>query len=72
MKKILTLLTILVLGFSTFVPQTQAATIYSVQQHTEHLKKDGTPDRRFKKNKRHKKHVRKDGKPDRRYKENKK
>lgn len=38
---------------------------------TEHVKKDGTPDKRFKENKNHPKHVKKDGTPDKRFKENK-
>lgn len=38
---------------------------------TEHVKKDGTPDKRFKENK-EKKHLKKDGTPDERFKENKK
>jgi hypothetical protein len=39
------------------------------QQKTQHLKKDGTPDKRYKENKQH---LKKDGTPDMRYKENKK
>ncbi|WP_392437008.1 hypothetical protein ACF3N7_08625 [Cruoricaptor ignavus] len=35
--------------------------------HHRHLKKDGTPDKRYKENKK----LKKDGTPDRRYKENK-
>ncbi len=38
------------------------------QAKTAHLKKDGTPDKRFKENK---VHLKKDGTPDKRYKENK-
>ncbi|OIR14314.1 hypothetical protein GALL_47810 [mine drainage metagenome] len=38
----------------------------------EHLKKDGTPDKRFKENKETKEvHLKKDGTPDKRFKENK-
>ncbi len=39
---------------------------------TTHLKKDGTPDKRFKENKTPPAHLKKDGTPDMRYKENKK
>jgi hypothetical protein len=40
----------------------------------EHLKKDGTPDKRFKENKvtHQPEHLKKDGTPDKRFKENKK
>ena len=38
---------------------------------TTHLKKDGTPDKRFKENKTPPPHIKKDGTPDMRYKENK-
>ncbi len=39
----------------------------SAQANNAHLKKDGTPDKRYKENA----HVKKDGTPDKRYKENK-
>lgn len=38
------------------------------QAKTQHMKKDGTPDKRFKENK----HLKKDGTPDKRFKANKK
>ncbi|MBV4357228.1 hypothetical protein [Pinibacter aurantiacus] len=44
-------------------------------QTTQHTKKDGTPDKRYKENKTAKDtvvHAKKDGTPDKRYKENKK
>ena len=36
------------------------------------MKKDGTPDKRFKENKEEKKHLKKDGTPDKRFNENNK
>lgn len=64
MKKIFTLLTILMFGMVTL---TQASVSTWKQTPTQHLKKDGTPDKRFKENK---KHLTKAGKPDMRYKAN--
>ena len=61
-NKLLTLLVILGLGLSTFT--VQAKNIYPLLQT--HLKKNGTPDRRFKENKK----LTKAGKPDMRYKSN--
>ena len=43
------------------------AIVKSTSNATTHLKKDGTPDKRFKESK----HLKKDGTPDKRYKENK-
>lgn len=68
MKRIFTLLTLLMFGLATF---TQAnASGYHVYQAKQHLKKDGTPDKRFKENKTPKGPVTKSGKPDMRYKAN--
>ena len=67
-KKLLSLLLILSLGFSSFVSTTYA---YSPQQ-AKHLKKDGTPDMRYKENKTPKGPLKKDGTPDMRYSANKK
>ena len=47
---------------------TQATKKTATTASTAHVKKDGTPDKRYKENK----HVKKDGTPDKRYKENKK
>ncbi|MBO9618403.1 MAG: hypothetical protein J7539_05140 [Niabella sp.] len=73
---------IAVLTFISFSLATQAQTAAPAQTkpakaattktvtatHAEHVKKDGTLDKRYKENK----HVKKDGTPDKRYKENKK
>lgn len=67
-KKLLALLLILSLGFSSFVSTTYA---YAPPQ-AKHLKKDGTLDRRFKENKGAKGPLKKDGTPDARYNANKK
>jgi hypothetical protein len=68
MKKfIVTLFLALLMGAGAFVPQVQARSTFSLIQ-TKHLKKDGTPDKRYKDNK----HLKKNGTPDMRYKDNKK
>jgi hypothetical protein len=67
MKRIFTLLTVLMFGLATFT-QASASTFKAVYQ--QHLKKDGTPDKRFKENKTPKGPVTKSGKPDMRYKAN--
>lgn len=64
MKKIFTLLTAIMFGLASFT-QVNASTLKSVYQ--QHLKKDGTPDKRYKENK----HLKKDGTPDKRFKANK-
>jgi hypothetical protein len=70
MKKIFTLLTLLMFGLATF---TQASiTAIKTPPTQTHLKKDGTPDKRFKENKKPAGPVKKDGTPDMRYKANKK
>ncbi|ANH81479.1 hypothetical protein A8C56_11240 [Niabella ginsenosidivorans] len=58
---------------TTAPAQTKPATAQTSKKataaaNTAHVKKDGTPDKRYKENK----HVKKDGTPDKRYKENKK
>jgi hypothetical protein len=52
MKKLLTLITILLFGFSSSVVNAQTATKKATATHaTTHTKKDGTPDKRYKENK---------------------
>ncbi|MBN9352287.1 MAG: hypothetical protein J0H55_16525 [Chitinophagaceae bacterium] len=46
----------------------EKAEVKSTASTTPHMKKDGTPDKRFKANK----HLKKNGTPDKRFKENKK
>ncbi len=56
------------------VKKEAAKTTMAKSDDAKHLKKDGTPDKRFKENKEEKqehKHLKKDGTPDMRYKENK-
>ena len=66
MKKIFTLLTVLLFGFSTL---TQANTLtYFKQAPAQHLTKSGKPDKRYNENK----HLTKAGKPDMRYNTSKK
>jgi len=64
MKKIFTLLTMLVLAFATMT-QVNASTFSAVYQ--QHLTKSGKPDKRYNANK----HLKKDGTPDKRFKANK-
>ncbi len=63
MKKIITLLMLTILSFSTITP------VCALQLQ---LKKDGTIDKRFKQNKKVKGPLKKDGTPDMRHKANKK
>ena len=75
MKKLFTLLTIALLGISTTIVNAQTTTTKKEKAKTEttvHLKKDGSPDKRFKENKTTTVHLKKDGTPDMRYKDNKK
>lgn len=70
MKKLVTMVVALLLFVSvnSFAQTPAAAT---AKQETTHVKKDGTPDKRYKENKNAKVvHVKKDGTPDKRYKEN--
>ncbi|MBE9668227.1 hypothetical protein IRJ18_17790 [Mucilaginibacter boryungensis] len=67
MKKVFTMLTLLMLGFASIAP-VQASTFQQKPATTQHLKKDGTPDKRYNENK----HLKKDGTPDMRYKTSKK
>jgi hypothetical protein len=74
MKKLFTLATMLFLSAATLVnaqTTTKAATS-TKSATTVHLKKNGTPDKRYKENKTTTVHLKKDGTPDMRYKENKK
>ena len=67
MKKLLTMLMLAVMSFGTMsISSAMAAPFQTVK----HLKKDGTPDKRFKENKKPKGPVTKSGKPDMRYKAN--
>ncbi len=72
MKKLFTLLTLLMFGFATLT-QAHNTPTYSFKADTvkKHLKKDGTPDKRYKENKTPKGPLKKDGTPDKRYKANK-
>ena len=66
MKKFLAMLMIAAMSFGVITSS------YAVPvPQTKHLKKDGTPDKRFKENKAPV-HLKKDGTPDKRFKENKK
>lgn len=79
MKKLLSVLSVvLLLGFTTAQkanPKTETATskteknktVATAKKEGVKLKKDGTPDKRYKANK----SLKKDGTPDKRYKENK-
>lgn len=62
----------LMLVASMAFAQTNSATVSPKAE--KHMKKDGTPDKRYKDNKEEHsaKHMKKDGTPDKRYKENKK
>ena len=63
-KKLITLFAILSMGFATVTN----ASVATFQQSTQHLKKDGSVDKRFNENK----HLKKDGTPDLRYSTSKK
>jgi hypothetical protein len=66
MKKFLAMLLVAGMTFAT------VTTTYAMPQaSTQHLKKDGTPDKRYKENKAKPVHTKKDGTPDKRFKENK-
>jgi hypothetical protein len=69
MKKVFTLLTALMFGFATLT--STASTFQQNAAATQHLKKDGTPDKRYKENKSAKGPMKKDGTADMRYKANK-
>ena len=80
MKKLLTLLLAATLFAGTSFAQEKNPVVHSEKNvrddHAKHLKKDGTPDKRFKENKKppeaeKPKHLKKDGTPDKRFKENK-
>jgi hypothetical protein len=67
MKKLLAMLLVAAMSFGA------VTTSYALPQSktSQHLKKDGTPDKRYKENKAKPVHVKKDGTPDKRFKENK-
>ena len=75
MKKLFTLIAIGMIAISTTLVNAQTTTTIKEKTKTEksvHLKKNGTPDKRFKENKTTTTvHLKKDGTPDMRYKENK-
>ncbi|MCR8556485.1 hypothetical protein KXD93_02470 [Mucilaginibacter sp. BJC16-A38] len=66
-------MTALMICFATLT-QAHNTPVYAFKADTakKHLKKDGTPDKRFKENKAAKPPLKKDGTPDMRYKANKK
>ena len=68
MRKFLAMLLVAGMSFAT------VTTTYATPQvkPAQHLKKDGTPDKRYKENKAKPVHMKKNGTPDKRYKENKK
>ena len=68
MRKFLAMLLVAGMSLAT------VTTTYATQQvkPAQHLKKDGTPDKRYKENKAKPVHLKKNGTPDKRYKENKK
>ena len=69
MKKIALIFSFLLIFAGMGIAQTTPATKTTP---TTHVKKDGTPDKRFKENKKPPpQHIKKDGTPDMRYKENK-
>ncbi|WP_428329701.1 hypothetical protein [Mucilaginibacter sp.] len=69
MKKIFVFLTVLMLGMASF---NQVNALPFQTKPAQHLKKDGTPDKRFKANKKPAGPLKKDGTADMRYKANKK
>jgi|ERR1700722_10010214 hypothetical protein len=73
MKKITLIVSLLLTFAGMAMAQTTPATkpAATTSTSTTHLKKDGTPDKRFKENKTPPAHLKKDGTPDMRYKENK-
>lgn len=80
MKKIFSLvMAMLIMASVSFAQNTNTTTKTEKKTTTQKtetsgpkLKKDGTPDKRYKENKEPVKHLKKDGTPDMRYKENKK
>ncbi|MES2477447.1 MAG: hypothetical protein V4561_00040 [Bacteroidota bacterium] len=78
MKKFLSFILIFILSSSFYESKAQSSTTTknSTARKEVKMKKDGTPDMRYKENKSNKKapaqHLKKDGTPDKRYKENKK
>ncbi|WP_343703830.1 hypothetical protein [Chitinophaga sp.] len=81
MKKLLTIILALAMSATGVIAQQKAAAPAQQQPATatapqktanaKHLKKDGTPDKRYKENKKASAPKKKDGTPDMRYKENK-
>lgn len=79
MKKLLTFILALVMTATGVIAQQKAtaqqqpatATAQKKTANAKHLKKDGTPDKRYKENKKASAPKKKDGTPDMRYKENK-
>lgn len=69
MKKLFSLLTALMFGFATLA--STAAPIQQKPAAPQHLKKDGSADKRYKENKTPKGPLKKDGTADKRYKANK-
>ncbi len=69
MKKVYTLVAAFLLCIAT-INQLNATPFQQKPATTQHLKKDGTPDKRFKENKTPKGPVTKSGKPDMRFKSN--
>ena len=70
MKRIFTVLTVLMLCIASMT-QAHPSVLQTKPATAQHLKKDGTPDKRFKENKAAKGHLKKDGTPDKRFKANK-
>jgi hypothetical protein len=73
MKKIALIVSmLLIFAGATMAQTTPAVKPAATTTTTTHLKKDGTPDKRFKENKTPPpQHLKKDGTPDKRFKENK-
>lgn len=74
MKKLMLLIAAIIMMntgnvFAQSAQQAPAAT--QTAPAAKHMKKDGTPDMRYKENKSSTTHTKKDGTPDKRYKENK-
>lgn len=67
-NKLLSLLLIISLGFSTIAANAMPLAQQPAQQ-AQNVKKDGTPDKRFKENKAAKGPLKKDGTPDKRFKD---
>lgn len=71
MKKLLTLFTAAMLGLSTLASTAAPIQTKPAAATQQHLKKDGTPDKRYKENQTPKGPLKKDGTPDMRHKVNK-